>query len=43
MAAIDTTKIVLPKEVAQGIITKSKESSVIQTLSPSTPMMFKDC
>lgn len=42
MAAIDTTKITLPKEVAQGIITKSKESSVVQTLSPSTPMMFKD-
>lgn len=42
MAAIDTTKITLPKEVAQGIIAKSKESSVVQTLSPSTPMMFKD-
>ncbi|WP_298578957.1 phage major capsid protein [uncultured Olegusella sp.] len=42
MALIDTTKITLPKEVAQGIISKSRDTSVIQTLSPSTPMMFKD-
>lgn len=42
MALIDTSKITLPKEVAQGIIAKSRDSSVIQALSPSTPMMFKD-
>lgn len=42
MALIDTTKITLPKEVAQGIINKARDTSVIQTLSSATPMMFKD-
>ena len=40
--AITTDKIVLPKEVAQGIITKARDESVIQALSPSSPQMFKD-
>lgn len=42
MAALTTSKITLPKEVAKGIITKARDASVIQTLSPSTPMLFKD-
>lgn len=41
-AALTTTKIVLPKEVAKGIVKKSRDASVIQTLSPATPMLFKD-
>lgn len=42
MAAIDTKKIVLPREVAQGIATNARDTSAIQTLSPSTPVLFKD-
>lgn len=41
-AALTTAKIVLPKEVAKGIVAKSRDASVIQTLSPATPMLFKD-
>ena len=39
---ITTDKIILPKEVAKGIIRKASDISVIQALSPSTPQMFKD-
>ncbi|NPD32250.1 phage major capsid protein [Eggerthellaceae bacterium zg-997] len=39
---ITTSKIALPREVAASIVGKSRDSSVIQTLSPSTPMLFKD-
>ena len=39
---VTTSKIVLPKEVAQGIITKARDASVIQTLSTATPVLFKD-
>lgn len=42
MAAITTSSITLPREVAQGIVTKAANTSTIQTLSPSTPMLFKD-
>ena len=42
MASMGTDKLILPKEVAQGIITKARDTSVIQTLSPSTPQLFKD-
>lgn len=42
MAAIDTTKITLPREVAQGIVEKAADTSTIQTLSSATPMLFKD-
>ena len=42
MAAIGTNNITLPKEVAQEIVTKARDTSVIQTLSPSSPMMFRD-
>ncbi len=42
MPAITTSKITLPKEVAQGIVSKARDTSTIQTLSPSTPMLFKD-
>ena len=41
-AAVTTSKIILPKEVAKGIVAKSRNTSVIQTLSPSSPMLFKD-
>ena len=39
---ITTDKITLPKEVAKGIITKARDESVLQALSPSSPQMFKD-
>lgn len=42
MPAIDTGKITLPREVAQDIVTKARDTSTIQTLSASTPMLFKD-
>lgn len=42
MALIDTKKITLPSEVAKEIIRKSTDTSVIQTLSPSTPQLFKN-
>lgn len=41
-AAVTTSKIILPKEVAKGIVAKSRDTSAIQTLSPSSPMLFKD-
>lgn len=42
MAAMTTAKLTLPKEVAQGIVTKARDTSTIQALSASTPMLFKD-
>ena len=42
MAVFDTKSITLPTEVAQGIITKARDTSTIQTLSPASPMLFKD-
>lgn len=42
MAAITTKNITLPKEVAQQVVTKSRDTSTIAALSPSTPMLFKD-
>ena len=42
MAAISTTNLVLPKDVAKEIVTKAKNYSTIQTLSAATPMLFKD-
>lgn len=43
MAAMNTPKIVLPVEVAQGILRKAQNNSTIQALSPSTPALFKNC
>ncbi|MCR4870838.1 MAG: phage major capsid protein [Atopobiaceae bacterium] len=42
MAAITTSNIVLPKEVAKGIIAKVRDTSTIQALSAATPRLFKD-
>lgn len=42
MAAINTSNIVLPKEVAKGIIAKVRDTSTIQALSAATPRLFKD-
>ena len=42
MAAITTKSITLPKEVAQQVVTKARDTSTIAALSPSTPMLFKD-
>lgn len=42
MAAIKSSDITLPAEVAQGIITKARDTSTIATLSPSTPQLFRD-
>lgn len=42
MAAIQTSNITLPREVAQGIVTKARDTSTIQTLSPASPMLFRD-
>lgn len=42
MAAISTKSITLPKEVAQQVVTKARDTSTIAALSPSTPMLFKD-
>lgn len=42
MAAITTKNITLPKEVAQQVVTKARDTSTIATLSPSTPVLFKD-
>ena len=39
---VTTSKIVLPKEVAQGIVKKARDTSVVQTLSTATPALFKD-
>ena len=42
MAAINTSNIVLPKEVAKGIIAKVRDTSTIQALSAAMPRPFKD-
>lgn len=42
LASMDTAKLILPKEVAKGLITKTRDTSTIQALSPSTPQLFKD-
>lgn len=42
MAAITTSNIVLPKEVAKGVISKVRDTSTIQTLSAAEPRLFKD-
>ena len=42
MAAITTESIALPTEVAQEIMRKAQNTSTIQTLSPASPMLFKD-
>lgn len=42
MAAISTKSITLPKEVAQQVVAKARDTSTIAALSPSTPMLFKD-
>lgn len=42
MAAITTASIALPTEVAQEIMRKAQNTSTIQTLSPASPMLFKD-
>ena len=42
MTAITTKNITLPKEVAQQVVTKARDTSTIAALSPSTPMLFKD-
>lgn len=42
MAALDSTKITLPREVAGEILRKANNASTIQTLSPATPMLFRD-
>lgn len=42
MAALSTSKIILPTEVARDIIRKSQGTSTIQALSPSTPALFKN-
>ncbi len=42
MVAITTKNITLPKEVAQQVVTKARDTSTIAALSPSTPMLFKD-
>ncbi len=41
MAATNTSKIVLPVEVAQDILRKA-QNPTIQALSPSTPALFKN-
>lgn len=40
--ALTTKKIVLPKDVAVGIVNKASDTSTIAVLSPSTPMLFRD-
>lgn len=42
MPSMDTTKLILPREVASGIITKSRDTSVVQAMSPSVPQQFND-
>lgn len=42
MAALDTKLITLPLEVAKEIVTKAQDTSTIQALSPSSPMLFRD-
>lgn len=40
--ALTTAKIALPTDVAVGIVNKASDTSTIATLSPSTPMLFRD-
>lgn len=40
--ALTTKKIILPKDVAVGIVNKASDTSTIAALSPSTPMLFSD-
>ena len=40
--ALTTKKIVLPKDVAVGIVNKASDTSTIAALSPSMPMLFRD-
>ncbi|MEF9876174.1 MAG: phage major capsid protein, partial [Gordonibacter sp.] len=40
--SLSTAKLILPREVAKGIIRRSRDTSTIQALSPSTPQLFKD-
>lgn len=40
--ALTTKKIVLPKDVAVGIVNKASDTSTIAALSPSTPLLFRD-
>ncbi len=42
MAALTTAHITLPTEVAKEILRKAQNTSTIQTLSPSTPALFKN-
>lgn len=42
MAAFKTSSITLPREVAHGIVTKARDTSTIQTLSPASPQLFRD-
>ena len=40
--ALTTKKIILPKDVAVGIVNKASDTSTIAALSPSTPMLFRN-
>lgn len=40
--ALTTKKIILPEDVAVGIVNKASDTSTIAALSPSTPMLFRD-
>lgn len=40
--ALTTAKITLPTDVAVGIVNKASDTSTIATLSPSTPMLFRN-
>ena len=40
--ALTTAKITLPTDVAVGIVNKASDTSTIASLSPSTPMLFRD-
>lgn len=40
--ALDTSKVLLPKEVATVIIKRAKDTSTIAALSPSEPQLFLD-
>lgn len=42
MAAIDSTKIALPRDVAAEIVSKARDTSTIQTLSAAEPALFRD-
>lgn len=41
-SVLSTTNITLPSKVADGILTKARDASVIQMLSSSTPQTFGD-